>query len=326
MTEPMQDAAGQPDPGIAQPSPGAQLAARRQQFGWTVEQVASQINLAPRQIEAIETDNYAALPGMAVARGFIRAYAKLLKIDAAPLMAQIGNAPSATEHAIPERRTVAAASFTPHRPATRARRGGTGKLVVGVVMIALIGAGAYAAMRSGVGTTLADRIAQHMPGAKKKDAPSDASAGNAASESVVETPAAPALPAVGETNGPASPAAVSPAVLGTQSPATATAPAPAAPAASLTPSPSLEAAPTPAAADKPLVLNLREDSWVEIRRADNSTVVSRVMRAGSSERFDVAGPVTLVVGNARGVDVTYRGEPVSLKSGAKNNVARVRVQ
>lgn len=324
MTEPMHDAAGQPEPATSQPSPGAQLAARRQQLGWTVEQVASQINLAPRQIEAIETDNYAALPVMAVARGFIRAYAKLLKIDAAPLMAQIGNAPSATEHAIPQRRTVSATSFTPHRPATRARRGGAGKLAIGVVLVALIGAGAYAAMRSGVGTALADRIAQHMPGAKKIDAASNESSVNVASNSVVETPAAPAAPAVNETNGPASPAAVSTAVLGTQSPAAVAAPA--APAASLTPSQSLEAAPASAAADKALVVNLREDSWVEIRRADNSTVVSRVMRAGSSERFDVAGPVTLVVGNARGVDVTFRGEPLSLKSGAKNNVARVRVQ
>jgi cytoskeleton protein RodZ len=319
MTEPMHDAAGQPEQGMSQPSPGAQLAARRQQFGWTVEQVASQINLAPRQIEAIEADNYAALPGMAVARGFIRAYAKLLRIDAAPLMAQIGNAPSVAENTIPLRRTVAAASFTPHRPATRARRGGTGKLVVGVVVIALIGAGAYAAMRNGLGTALADRVAQHLPGSDRKSAVSVDTPDNAAPNSVVETPAAPAL---SESTSPASPAAVAPAVLAPQPPATAGAPM--APATALTPSASLDAAST--ATDKALVLNLREDSWVEIRRADNSTLVSRVMRAGSSERFDIAGPVTLVVGNARGVDVTYRGEPLSLKSGAKNNVARVRVQ
>src|ERR1700736_2109394 len=70
----------------AQPAPGAQLAAQRQALNWSIEQVANQLNLAPRQIQAIEADNYAALPGMASVRGFIRAYAKLLKIDAAPLL------------------------------------------------------------------------------------------------------------------------------------------------------------------------------------------------------------------------------------------------
>src|SRR5688572_9646060 len=51
-------------------APGVQLAARRQQLNMTVEQVANQLNLAPRQIQALEADNYRALPGMASVRGF----------------------------------------------------------------------------------------------------------------------------------------------------------------------------------------------------------------------------------------------------------------
>ena len=70
-------------------SPGSKLASTRNTLGWTVEQVAAQLKLAPRQIIALEADDYASLPEPAVVRGFIRAYAKLLKLDAAPLVALI---------------------------------------------------------------------------------------------------------------------------------------------------------------------------------------------------------------------------------------------
>ncbi len=70
-------------------SPGTQLASARNAMGWTVEQVAAQLKLATRQIVALEADDYAALPEPAVVRGFIRAYAKLLRLDAAPLVALI---------------------------------------------------------------------------------------------------------------------------------------------------------------------------------------------------------------------------------------------
>lgn len=67
-------------------SPGAKLATARAAAGWSVDQVASQLKLAKRQIVAIEADDYASLPELAVIRGFIRAYAKLLKLDVAPLL------------------------------------------------------------------------------------------------------------------------------------------------------------------------------------------------------------------------------------------------
>lgn len=70
-------------------SPGAKLASARNSLGWTVEQVASQLKLATRQILAIEADDYASLPEPAIVRGFVRAYAKLVKLDADTLVALI---------------------------------------------------------------------------------------------------------------------------------------------------------------------------------------------------------------------------------------------
>src|SRR3569832_843273 len=105
MSEPkMNESASESQPGFvpdrdspAMPRPGSQLAARREELGMTIEQAANQLNLAPRQVYAIESDNFAALPGKASIRGFIRAYAKLLKIDAAPLLTTKTNETSNTK-------------------------------------------------------------------------------------------------------------------------------------------------------------------------------------------------------------------------------------
>lgn len=76
-------------------SPGARLAAGRSAMGWSIDQVASQLRLAPRQIISIEADDYAALPEPAVVRGFIRAYAKLVKLEPTSLIALISVEPGA---------------------------------------------------------------------------------------------------------------------------------------------------------------------------------------------------------------------------------------
>jgi cytoskeleton protein RodZ len=72
-----------------------------------------------------------------------------------------------------------------------------------------------------------------------------------------------------------------------------------------------------------LTLKLREESWIDIRRPDNSVLISGLFKAGSTETFNVTGPISLTVGNAAGVDATLRGTPLALQSGSKNNVARL---
>jgi cytoskeleton protein RodZ len=74
------------------------------------------------------------------------------------------------------------------------------------------------------------------------------------------------------------------------------------------------------------VLSFKQDSRVEVKLPDNSTVEARVMRAGTTESFDLAGPLSLTVGNARGVEASVRGEPLNLAGTTRNNVARVTVK
>ncbi|MGZ3237858.1 MAG: RodZ domain-containing protein, partial [Burkholderiaceae bacterium] len=144
----------------------------------------------------------------------------------------------------------------------------------------------------------------------------------------------PTVPAPASINIPAKAPTVIPAPTNT-----AAAPKPAAPAIAPTPpvtlaSPSPVAkAITPANQDNPsatnknmLIIKVREDSWVEIKDANDRTLISRLMAAGTTETLSVAKPVFLTVGNAAGVDVTLRGKSVDLKSSAKSNVARLNLK
>ncbi len=71
----------------ADASLGRCLAAAREARGLSVADVAQAIKFSPRQIEAIEGDDFDKLPGATIIRGFIRSYAKLLRLDSASLLA-----------------------------------------------------------------------------------------------------------------------------------------------------------------------------------------------------------------------------------------------
>lgn len=77
--------------------------------------------------------------------------------------------------------------------------------------------------------------------------------------------------------------------------------------------------------EKLLVFQVKEYTWVEMRCADNSVLVSRLFKAGTKESFKVPGPLSLVIGNAVGVTLSLHGQPLDL-SGNASNVARLNVK
>ena len=82
--------AGQGDsPAAAIPavSLGKTLREAREHLGLSIADVAHQTKFASRQIEALEADDFQNLPEMPFVRGFVRSYAKILQLDAQPLLA-----------------------------------------------------------------------------------------------------------------------------------------------------------------------------------------------------------------------------------------------
>ena len=58
-----------------------QLAAVREQRGMGKGEVAQRLKLHPKQLDAIERGDWAALPGRAFVRGCIRSYGRLLGVE-----------------------------------------------------------------------------------------------------------------------------------------------------------------------------------------------------------------------------------------------------
>ena len=65
----------------APPSPGLLLRTKRSENGWAVADVAQVLRLSGEQMTALESDDYANLPGGTYVLGYWTSYARLLEID-----------------------------------------------------------------------------------------------------------------------------------------------------------------------------------------------------------------------------------------------------
>ena len=65
---------------------GGALRAAREKQGLSVQDVANRLKISVKQIEALEADNFEALPVPTIVRGFIRNYAKQLRLNSEPLI------------------------------------------------------------------------------------------------------------------------------------------------------------------------------------------------------------------------------------------------
>ncbi len=98
--------------------------------------------------------------------------------------------------------------------------------------------------------------------------------------------------------------------------------------ASVTPTP---ASPDQAAAGKSpasalaLLFHFNEESWVEVRSADGKVLLQRLNAAGSEQEVDGEAPFSLVVGNAKGVALKFRGQTVDLTPYTRDSVARLKL-
>lgn len=75
-----------------------------------------------------------------------------------------------------------------------------------------------------------------------------------------------------------------------------------------------------------VMLAARESSWIEVRDAKGAKLLSRHVRAGEEIALDGTAPFSLRIGNAPGVQLSYKGQAVDLGPMTRNNVARVELK
>ena len=92
MTKPPHSDATRAEDGALDGGPGSRLQALREGRAMELSYVAQHLHLTVAAVDALERDEFAGLPDPVFVRGYIRAYARLLQVDAAPLIADYNRA------------------------------------------------------------------------------------------------------------------------------------------------------------------------------------------------------------------------------------------
>jgi cytoskeleton protein RodZ len=288
---------------------GALLREAREAAGLSLDAVAQQLKLAPRQVEALESGDYSRLPGRTFVRGFMRNYARLLHLDDEALLSALpgdGAAPSLASPTL-----HATASSIGELPSTQRARSAWTLWAIPLALIAIVVAAVvYEYAPRGASD------AREQPARASAPAKSTGETTTALPNPATVLSAEPAAPSdsVAPIVAPSTPAAPVRATAG-EAPVAAVAPPPAAPAAAPV------AAPV-AVEEATMVLDYRDFSWTEVRDRTGRVLVARMMRGGERQSVTGEPPFDVVIGNAADVKATFRGKPVDLASVSRGNVAR----
>ena len=306
-------------------SVGAMLSAARIEREWTVQQVADQLKLSIKQIAALEGDQFDDLPKLVIVRGFVRTYAKLLKIDADVLVALL---PKDVQN-IHLQETLKPALSTPFmesRLSLMGRQDSNKKYMLGAALLALFAAGFFVVQKTDILAT-AERFFK----------------GQAVSIPEVKLDAEVVTPPVAENIQPTSESRelVTPHVL-------------VVPESEKMTDHSVQVVPPPnisavvnnevkkspevlsntaavvtaaGALDKDMMkLKFRQDSWIQVRKENGVILTSHLAKAGTEEVFSVKELLQVRIGNAAGVEGILRGAPLEILAEKGSNVVNLNVK
>ena len=279
------------DTGIAV-GPGRALAQLRSERKLSIADVAQRLKYGARQIEALEAEEFDRLPGATFVRGMVRGYAKLLETDPEPILEAL------------EQRYIPGEVDLDLRDkgipfARRGRHGTRAYLALSVLVLIVVAGvlyewrvGAFPWVRLGANAPLE----QNQPVARPnpaRAAPREEAAPQAAAPTTLPAP-------------PPGDAAVRPEVV-------------AAPATAVPPAPPSQAS----GGEGRLRMEFSGESWVEIRDKDGKLLMSQLNPTGSRRIVSGRVPLSLVIGNAANVRLTYNDKPVDLKPYIQIEVARL---
>ncbi|KAA8712111.1 helix-turn-helix domain-containing protein [Pseudomonas cannabina] len=316
-------------------NPGETLRQVRESRSWSLPDVALRLNLTVSSLSNLENGNFEKLPGHTFARGYVRAYAKLLDLDQAVLVEQFDQYTGTDGKGSPVH--ALGRIEEPVRLSHNILR-----IVSLLLLVVLVGGGFFwwqdqASLRgkdqSGlnmehVEVESADGTTQIHPLDEPEEAP------------VAEVPPA------GQTSLPlntGAPASEAPSVAPSTPAATHSTAQPQTPAAATPPAANMAQAPvaspnvpsmptTPAEQPAAVVAGAGQvtvqfvaDCWTQVTDGNGKVLVSGLKRKG--ENLDVSGkpPLTLRLGYARGAQVSYNGQAVDVTPFTSGETARLKL-
>jgi cytoskeleton protein RodZ len=294
----------------ARVSAGALLRAARERQGLHIAALSAAIKIPQRKLEALEADRFDELPDATFTRALAMTVCRALKIDAAPVLAQLPQVGSNGLAAVtgglnaPFRDRPGRADPADFSPARHPLSWAALAVLVAAAAVFLLPSGWWQALWPG--STPAQPPAASVPasapaaaGAAAATVPAASAASAAAPDSLAATSAA-----LGAS------AAVAPAVEVVHS------------------GPGVDAGASAAAGSAAGVAVLRatDATWVEVVDASGQVLVQRVLQPGESLGLNGRLPFKLKIGNAVATQLQFRGQGVDLAAFTRDNVARLELK
>ena len=321
-------------------NPGETLRQARESNGWSLAEVALKLNLTVNSLGNLEAGAFDKLPGHTFARGYIRAYAKLLGMDQTVLVQQFDqstgtDSQGSAVHSLGRIEEPVRVSHTILR------------IVSLLLLIAVIGGGFIwwqdqTSSRTKEPVTLSpEHVEVEGADGTTQIHPLDEPEDQAVAQGEAEGATALALPQA-ETSADASTAAEAtvPATPAPAAPARSTAPVVATPA---TPGPAVPAVPAPVvtapvaptvpapvaaaavAGQGQVQLRYTADCWTQVTDGTGKVLLSGLKRKGENVSVSGKPPFTVRLGYARGAQVSYNGQVVDAAPFTSGETARLKL-
>lgn len=314
------------------PSVGSMLAAARTEQNWTLADIAEKLKLSTKQIVALESNQFDALPSMVVVRGFIRSYARFLKLDVDAVLGLLPPEPPAiplSQHLKPSLSTP----FVESRLSLMSRQNQNhlyliGVAVVGVLLMAFV---LYQKFE----------LSQYFPQGQKTFPSTGSTAVRAplsanpatvqSSEAAQSQPIIASIEEVRQVKQSTETSVVSPAenTVNSLTPvknSTTNLTGAGSTSAPLAAEKLQSSAVAEPAKKEQLQLIFSQDSWIQVKNAKGNVLTSHLSKAGTVESFDVNDTLQVRIGNAAGVKANLRGNALELSPDKGSNVANLVVK
>lgn len=321
----------------------------------TQQDVSNTLRLSMKQIEALETNDFSALPEPMITRGFIRNYARLLEVDAEPLL-------ESYKACVPDSSPKALSVQSSMHQVVSNKADDSWKtymvasvLVLGGLLVWLVYMNFMPkAMKSTEplvhevvvapavpSSEVAPLPELALPAAEREPEAVEAGAAGAADSAVTAVGGA---NSVGNTNAPAS----TPPVVAAASVQQKAAPLPVVSSVSTVATstatiatvnvtqpnsvakadvkPVTEVAKDVVPGAKKMVVSATERSWVSVTNKSGKVVFEKMLAAGSEEAIEAQPPLNVVIGNAQATKLVFAGKAVDLVSATNNNVTRLTLE
>jgi cytoskeleton protein RodZ len=297
-------------------SVGTALREARVHLGLSVDEVSNRVKFAPRQIEALEADDFAHLPETAFLRGFVRSYARSLQLDPAPLLAALPHAP---EQSMPLEEK--ALTEVPYPDIYTERKQNIIWLAAALAVAVILALSAW---------LLGDKQKEQKAAETTLSSAQNATVETLALPDTLPVSAVPDAEPVTVTHGSEKPGAEK---LDAEMKKTAEvkiAPQISPPSAQLVQPVAVPLA-KPAAANNALGqaairMTFDADSWVEITDKNGKLLLSQLNHAGTEQGINGSPPFSLVIGHAKTVHLYYKGQAVDLAPHTQIEVARLTLE